>query len=133
MIQTHDPGHPVLRAILSGETEAFYAAEIAMREAAGLPPFGRLASLVVSGTEKGEVDAHVRALARLAEPPEGAVVLGPAEPPLALVRGRHRMRLIVKAPRACDLQGWLRDWIGRSPKKKGSLRLQIDVDPQSFW
>ncbi|MGL4727895.1 MAG: replication restart helicase PriA, partial [Bosea sp. (in: a-proteobacteria)] len=133
LIQSHDPSHPVLKAILSGDTEAFYAAEIAMREAAGLPPFGRLASLIVSGTEKAAVDAHARALARLADAPEGAVVLGPAEPPLSLVRGRHRMRLIVKAPRSCDLQGWLRSWIGAAPKLRGSLRLQIDVDPQSFW
>jgi primosomal protein N' (replication factor Y) len=133
LIQSHDPAHPVLKAILSGDAEAFYAAETAMREAAGLPPFGRLASLIVSGTDKREVDAHARALARLAEPPDGAVVLGPAEPPLALVRARHRMRLIVKAPRQTDLQGWLRGWLGRAPKKKGNLRLQVDVDPQSFW
>jgi primosomal protein N' (replication factor Y) (superfamily II helicase) len=133
LIQSHDPGHPVLQAILSGDTEAFYATEAAMREAAGLPPFGRLASLVISGTDKQAVNAHARALARLADAPAGAVVLGPAEPPLALVRGRHRVRLIVKAPRATDLQGWLRSWIGAAPKPKGNVRLHIDVDPQSFW
>jgi primosomal protein N' (replication factor Y) len=133
LIQSHDPGHPVLKAILSGDTEAFYEAETAMREAAGLPPFGRLASLIVSGTDRQAVDAHIRALARLADAPEGAVVLGPAEPPLALVRGRHRMRLIVKAPRGTDMQGWLRGWTAAAPKLRGNLRLHIDVDPQSFW
>jgi primosomal protein N' (replication factor Y) len=133
LIQSHDPGHPVLKAILSGDTEAFYDAETAMREAAGLPPFGRLASLIVSGTDKAAVDSHIRALARLAAAPEGAVVLGPAEPPLALVRGRHRMRLIVKAPRGTDMQGWLRAWTAAAPKLRGNLRLHVDVDPQSFW
>jgi primosomal protein N' (replication factor Y) len=59
-------------------------------------------------------------------------VLGPAEAPLALVRGRYRFRLLVKAPRAFDLSGYLRDWLAAAPKPKGKLKLEVDVDPQSF-
>jgi len=59
-------------------------------------------------------------------------VLGPAEAPLALVRGRYRFRLLVKSPRAFDLSAYLREWLALVPKAKGTLKLEVDVDPQSF-
>lgn len=132
LLQTHDPSHPVLKALVSGDPERFYAAETAAREAAGLPPFGRLAALIVSANAQGEAEGHARALARCAEAPADVFVLGPAEAPLAVLRGRHRMRLIVKTPREFDLQGYLRAWLARAGRPKGSVRVQIDVDPQSF-
>ena len=61
------------------------------------------------------------------------MVLGPAEAPIALLRGRYRFRLLVKTDRAFDLQAYLRDWLKRAPKARGSVRVQIDVDPQSFF
>ncbi|TCR70363.1 replication restart DNA helicase PriA [Bosea sp. BK604] len=132
LLQTHDPGHPVLKALISGDPERFYAAETAAREAAGLPPFGRLAALIVSGNTQAEAESHARALARCAEAPGGVMVLGPAEAPLAVLRGRHRMRLIVKTSREVNLQDYLRSWLKRAPRVKGSVRVQVDVDPQSF-
>ena len=59
-------------------------------------------------------------------------MLGPAEAPLALVRGRYRFRILVKAPRAYDLSAYLREWMAKAPKKKGNIKLEVDVDPQSF-
>lgn len=132
LLQTHDPAHPVLKALISGDPERFYAAETASREAAGLPPFGRLAALIVSANTATEAEAHARALARAADVPDGVVVLGPAEAPLAVLRGRHRMRLIVRTTREVNLQDYLRAWIKRTPRPKGSVRVQVDVDPQSF-
>ena len=58
---------------------------------------------------------------------------GPAEAPLAVVRGRHRFRLLVKSPRAFDLSAYLREWLAAVPKAKGTLKLEVDVDPQSFF
>lgn len=132
LLQTHDPTHPVLKALISGDPERFYAAETAAREAAGLPPFGRLAALIVSAATQAEAEGHARALARCAEAPEGIYVLGPAEAPLAVLRGRHRMRLIVKTGREVNLQDYLRAWLKRAGKPKGSVRVAVDVDPQSF-
>jgi primosomal protein N' (replication factor Y) (superfamily II helicase) len=131
-LQTHQPEHPVMRALIAQDREAFYNAEIAMREAAHYPPFGRLASLVVSGSDKHETQSYARALARAAPPLDDVRILGPADAPLSLVRGRHRLRLLVKAPRAFDLSAYLRDWLAAAPKAKGSIKLDIDVDPQSF-
>jgi len=132
LIQTFDPDHPVMKAIVSGDREAFYAREMEQRERQALPPFGRLAAIVVSGRTQDEAAGHARALARTAPRAQGVRVLGPAEAPLAVVRGRHRFRLLVKAPRTFDLQGWLRQWLAAAPKPRGSLRVSIDVDPVSF-
>jgi primosomal protein N' (replication factor Y) len=132
LVQTFQPEHPVISALISGDAERFYAEETAAREVAGLPPFGRLAALVISCTDREAAETHGRALARVAEPPPGVMVLGPAEAPLALVRGRYRFRLLVKTEREIDLQAYLRDWLARGPKVRGNLRVGIDVDPQSF-
>jgi primosomal protein N' (replication factor Y) len=131
-LQTHQPEHPVMRALIAQDREAFYSAEIAMRESAHYPPFGRLASIVVSGPDRHEAQSFARALARAAPAAEDVRVLGPADAPLALVRGRHRLRLLVKAPRAFDLSAYLREWLSQAPKKHGAIKLDIDVDPQSF-
>jgi primosomal protein N' (replication factor Y) len=132
LLQTRDPAHPVLKALVSGDPERFYVAETQAREAAGLPPFGRLAGLIVSAATQAEAESHARSLARCAEAPGDVAVLGPAEAPLAVLRGRHRMRLIVRTGREVNLQEYLRAWLKRAPKAKGSVRVSVDVDPQSF-
>jgi primosomal protein N' (replication factor Y) len=131
-LQTHQPEHPVMRALIAGDREAFYSAEIEVRERDHYPPFGRLASIVVSGPDKHDTQAHARAMTRAAPVNDEVRVLGPAEAPLALVRGRHRLRLLIKAPRNFDLSAYLREWLAGAPKAKGSIKLDIDVDPQSF-
>jgi primosomal protein N' (replication factor Y) len=133
LLQTYQPRHPVMLALLSGEPERFYRAEIESREAAGMPPFGRLAALIVSAAERPDAERHARDLARVAEAPDGVMVLGPAEAPIALLRGRHRFRLLVKTERQVDLQAYLRAWLARGPKQRGSVRVMVDVDPQSFF
>jgi primosomal protein N' (replication factor Y) (superfamily II helicase) len=132
LVQTWQPDHPVIAALISGDAERFYAEETRVREIAGLPPFGRLASLIVSAVEREAAEAHARAMALVAEPPPGVTVLGPAEAPLALIRGRYRFRLLVKTEREVDLQAYLRGWMARCPKIRGNTRVSIDVDPQSF-
>lgn len=132
LLQTHQPDHPVMRALISGDRDAFYDTEIASRETTGYPPFGRLASLIVSGGDRYEAEAYARKLAACAPLDDQVRVLGPAEAPLALVRGRYRFRLLVKSPRAFDLSSYLREWLGGAPKRKGNIKLEVDVDPQSF-
>ena len=132
IFQTHQPEHPVMRALIAQDRKAFYDAEIEARESLHYPPFGRLASIVVSGADRHETQSYARALARAAPQHDDLRVLGPADAPLSLVRGRHRLRLLVKAPRAFDLSGFVREWLAFGPKPKGGIKLEIDVDPQSF-
>ena len=100
-------------------------------EAAGLPPYGRLAALIVSGRDGVETERFVRDLARQAPAAEGIAVLGPAPAPLHLVRGRHRWRFLVKARREVNVQEFLKLWL-KDVKLRGSLHLAIDVDPYNF-
>ncbi|MGA8414485.1 MAG: primosomal protein N', partial [Xanthobacteraceae bacterium] len=132
LLQTHQPDHPVMKALVAQDREAFYAAEIAARERTGYPPFGRLASLVVSAGDRLTAEAFARRLATGAPHADEVRILGPAEAPLAVVRGRYRFRILVKSPRAFDLSGFLRGWLAAAPKTKGNLKLEVDIDPQSF-
>ena len=132
LLQTHQPEHPVMRALISGDRDAFYSSEIELRERTGYPPFGRLASLVITANERHAAEAYGRLLASHAPKDEDVRVLGPAEAPIAVVRGRHRFRLLVKSPRGFDLSVYLRQWLAAAPKPRGNVRLEVDVDPQSF-
>jgi primosomal protein N' (replication factor Y) len=132
LLQTHQPEHPVMRALIAGDREAFYATEIETRERFGYPPFGRLASLVISAPDKHAAEGYARRLLALAPQTEAVRILGPAEAPLSILRGRHRYRLLLKSPRAFDLSGYLRDWLAAAPKASAGLRLEADIDPQSF-
>jgi primosomal protein N' (replication factor Y) len=131
-LQTHQPNHPVMRAIIAGDREAFYATEIDARERTGFPPFGRLASLIVSGPDRPSAEGFARRLAAAAPLTEAVRVLGPAEAPIAVIRGRHRFRLLAKAARGFDLSGYVRGWLVGAPKAETGVRLEVDVDPVSF-
>jgi len=132
LLQTFQPQHPVMQAIVSGDAGAFYEREIAEREKAILPPFGRLASLIVSADTRADAETHARGLRAAAPKVTGISVLGPAEAPLALVRGRHRFRLLVHGRRNSDMQAFLRAMLENGPKQRGSVQIQLDIDPQSF-
>ena len=132
LIQTYQPDHPVMRAIVSGDADAFYAREIEERERSALPPFGRLAALIISADNRSDAENHARALRRAAPFSSEISVLGPAEAPLALVRGRHRFRILVHGTKRADIQGFIRALLAGGPKERGSIRVQVDIDPQSF-
>ena len=134
MLQTFQPEHPVIRAILAGDEESFWAAEAAERKAAGVPPYGRMAGIILSSTNAQEVFDLGTDMARRDGPLRkiGAQVFGPAPAPIARVRGRHRVRLLVKADKAAPLQQALAEWAGQF-RLKGELRMAIDIDPQSFY
>ncbi|HWB44448.1 MAG TPA: primosomal protein N' [Hyphomicrobiaceae bacterium] len=131
-VQTYMPEHPVMQAIISGDRDAFIENEIRQRQAGLLPPYGRLAALVISARDKELAELFARDVARHAPAAQRIEVLGPAEAPLAVVRGRHRWRLLVKAPRDLDLQAYLRAWLSGLPKPPADLRLIVDVDPYNF-
>ena len=121
-----------MRALIAADREAFYATEIAARERSAYPPFGRLASLVVSGPDRPGAEGFARKLAAAAPASEAVRVLGPAEAPIAVIRGRHRFRLLAKSARNFDLSDYLRAWLAKAPKPKSGVRLEVDIDPQSF-
>lgn len=133
LIQTHMPEHPVLQAMVSGNREGFYAREIEARRAAHLPPFARLAAVIVSARDKARARDVASMLSRAAPRDMRDVqVLGPAEAPLALVRGQFRFRFLVKVERDIRVQSVLATWMARAGKVPSSVRVTIDIDPYSF-
>jgi primosomal protein N' (replication factor Y) (superfamily II helicase) len=131
LIQTFMPDQPVMKALAGGDRDRFLEAEAAARRGAGLPPFGRLAALIVSAADAESCDFAARALSRAAPQLPGVIVLGPAPAPLAVLRGRHRRRFLVKAQREVNLQAVVRGWLSRV-RLGGSARVQVDIDPYSF-
>ena len=138
-IQSHSPDAAVMQALVSGDAEAFYAAETEHRREAGAPPFGRFAAIVVSSEEQGAALETARLIGRAA-PRQGEMagamygameVYGPAPAPLAMLRGRHRYRLLVHAKRGLDVQDVIRAWLG-GVEWPSKVRVVVDVDPYSF-
>jgi primosomal protein N' (replication factor Y) len=132
-LQTWHPTHPVIDAMVRGDREAFYAHEMRTREAGGLPPFGRLAALIVSANEHDDAMNFAKALLAAAPMAEGLRLFGPADAPIALIRGRHRVRLLAQSPKEFDLSGYVRFWLTNGPRATGNLRVQVDIDPMSFF
>ena len=131
LIQTAEAEHPVMRALASGARDRFIEVESEARARAGMPPFGRLAALILSSPDPRRLEDAARALARAAPNVEGVQVLGPAPAPLALLRGRHRRRFLLKARRDVAVQKVVKAWVSQV-KLPGNVRLQIDIDPYSF-
>ncbi|HBF98778.1 MAG TPA: primosomal protein N' [Alphaproteobacteria bacterium] len=131
ILQSYMPEHPVMQALVSGDSEQFLTAETAARRARRLPPFGRLVALILSGPDLEQLRQFATTLARTAPHGDGISVLGPAPAPLALLRGRHRYRLLLMADRRQDIQQTIRHWLARH-KVPNAVRLHIDVDPYSF-
>jgi primosomal protein N' (replication factor Y) len=131
LVQTHDPEAPVIAALVSGDTTGFYAAETDARQESAMPPFGRLAAIIVSSEDQPESEAVARRIGQAAPQVEGMAVFGPAPAPLAMLRGRHRQRILVHAQRSLDVQDVIRDWLG-GVDWSSKVRVAVDVDPYSF-
>ena len=134
LLQTHQPEHPVIRAILSDDDEEFWRAEAEARQAAGSPPYGRMAGIVVSGPDEREVFDVAGAMARKSAPltKHSAQLFGPAAAPIARIRGQYRVRLLVKAPKAVRIQHAVSEWLAQF-KTPNSVRVSVDIDPMSFY
>ncbi len=130
-LQTYMPEHKVIAAMVSGDRDRFLTEEAEARQDAGMPPFGRLAALIVSGLDAEAVISTAQDLGRAAPRGKGVAVFGPAPAPLPLLRGRHRHRLLMKAARNVDVQQTVRRWLA-AVKPPGGVRVRVDIDPYGF-
>lgn len=133
LIQTHAPEHPVMRALSANDPERYYSAEISERKKAGMPPFGRLAALILSGPDRAAVNSYgLHLMARAPKTPD-VRLLGPADAAISVLRGQSRMRILAQAPKNFDLSGYVSCWLSEADRPKGSIRVQTDIDPVSFF
>ena len=131
LIQTRAPESPVMAALIASDADGFYAAETAARRDAEMPPYGRLAAIIVSSEDAGAAERVAKALGEAAPSASGLDIWGPAPAPLAMLRGRHRHRLLVQAGRTFPMQKMLREWLGKV-EWPAKVRVAVDVDPYSF-
>jgi len=137
-LQTYYPDHPVMRAMKTQDSKAFYAHELKIREQGGLPPFGRLAAIIISANNHNEAFNYARGLLRVAPKPtnegegKNLKLFGPVDAPLALIRGRYRVRLLVQSNHSFNLSAYMRFWLEKAQKPTKSIRVQVDIDPISF-
>ncbi len=132
IFQTYQPDHPVLQALISGDKDQFLEREVAARETQNLPPFGKLASLILSGPDKNKVINVAKQLSKLAPRHNDITVLGPVPAPLSYLRGNYRYRFLVKAKLSINIQNEIRKWLDKIASNRG-VRIQIDIDPYSFY
>ncbi|MBT5646720.1 MAG: primosomal protein N' [Rhodospirillaceae bacterium] len=131
LLQTYQPEHPVMQALIGGDRDSFIRTEASARKQHNMPPYGRLAAIIVSGRDERAVDDAANALGRSAPRREGLSVLGPAPAPISVVRGRHRRRLLVRARKDLNIQDVLRRWV-YAHKVAGGVRISVDIDPYNF-
>ena len=131
LIQTHQPDHEALVALAAGDRERFISAELALREALLLPPYGKLAAIIISGPDKVKTESFAKTVVTLAPKAEGIEILGPSEPPIGRLRGLYRRRILIQSEDTVNLSKYMRIWRKRL-KVPNKYKLQIDIDPQSF-
>lgn len=131
LIQTHMPDHEALIALAAGDREGFIAAELAMREILGLPPYGKLAAIIISAPDANKANEFARTVLNAAPRADGIEILGPSEAPITILRGRHRRRFLIKSAPDVNLSAYMRTWKSRvrTPHK---IKFAIDIDPQGF-
>lgn len=131
LLQSYEPEHPVVEALLTGDGEAFLAAEKDARERHHMPPFGKLVAVILTGADMADTLRQGQLLATSAPVEHGLDVAGPAPAPMARVRGKHRFRLLVHAKKNVKVQPVVREWITRAQKVPG-VKIKVDIDPYSF-
>ena len=130
-VQTYTPDNPAMQALAANDRDGYLAIEREVRSELGLPPFGRLAAIVLSAPSADLVDKAALEIAAAAPNSEGIELFGPAPAPITVLRGRHRRRFLVKSPRSVDLSAYMAAWVGRL-KLPSQVRLAVDIDPYSF-
>ncbi|MEH6495104.1 MAG: primosomal protein N' [Pseudomonas marincola] len=131
LLQTHMPEHPVMQALASQDVDSFIESETNMRQNAAMPPFGRLASVILSSVDPESLRNCAQTLARKAPHGDNFMIMGPAPAPLSMIRGRHRVRFLIKCTKDQNIQSIIGKWI-KGIKIPSNTRLQIDIDPYNF-
>ncbi len=131
-VQTYMPDQAVIKALAANNRDQFLDIEMHERESALMPPYGRLAAIILSARNEGKLDAFCQELAQAAPRFDNVSVLGPAPAPMAYLRGKHRRRFLVKTPKSVKIQKIIEEWLDKV-KAHGSIKLKVDIDPQSFF
>ena len=132
ILQSYLPDNLIIKALKENDRSAFLTEEINARMLLNMPPFGKLAGVIFSGSD--EILTHNTAKNFVAAAPfmEGIDVLGPVTAPLAKLRGKYRFRALIKTNKDIKLQSILSHWM-RLIKIPNGVDVRLDIDPYSFF
>lgn len=130
-LQTLYPENAVLKALLSNDREQFLSLEKKSRKMLKLPPYGKLASIIVSGVNRDLTDKVACYLGHTAPNNDYVSTLGPAQAPIYMLRGKYRYRLLLKTAKNIKIQEVIREWLSKI-NLPNNVRIEVDVDPYSF-
>ncbi|MGY8985658.1 MAG: primosomal protein N' [Sphingomonadales bacterium] len=131
-LQTYMPEHPVTQALIEGDNEGFIEREMAARKLQGMPPYGKLGALIITGPDLKNVIGFAKKLAIIVPNFQGLQILGPAPAPMAKLKGLYRFRFLIISDKKVALQTVIRNWLEGSRPIKG-VEIKIDIDPISFF
>lgn len=133
IIQTYNPNHPTLKAIISGDKEQFYCQEIQQRQNANMPPFTRFAAIIISGLEDQSTKIYAKTIRQQMINYKNIEILGPAQAPIAMLANKYRYRILIKANKNINIQSYLKNILNKIHRQTSKINVQIDIDPQSFF
>lgn len=131
-LQTLYPENAVLQALVANDAEKFLTLEKKTRRILKMPPYGRLASVIVSGAKREDAEKTAILLGQAAFNGAEITTLGPAPAPIFMLRGKYRYRLLLKTGKNVKIQDLVREWLKRG-KVPGTVRVEVDIDPYSFY
>lgn len=130
-LQTLYPDNLILQAVIEHNREKFIELEKNARRFLKMPPYGKLAAIIVSSTHPKAAEAAAYALGRCAPNTDLIQTLGPAPAPMALLRGRYRYRLLLKTAKNINIQDIIKKWLNMV-SVKSNVRIDVDINPYSF-
>lgn len=131
LIQTYQIDNPAMVALVQGDRDGFLDIEKDVRESLDLPPYGRMAALIMCAPDLTMADTFSDIIGKAAPHGEQITVYGPAPAPIGVLRGRHRRRFLAISKKNVDLSAYMAKWAGLI-KVPNSVRISIDIDPYSF-
>lgn len=130
-VQTVYPENNVLKALINHDRDSYVAFEKNARKLLNYPPYGKLASIIISAHNQKIAAKVAEALGKCAPNLNSVTVLGPAPAPLFLLRNQYRFRLLLKADRSVNIQKILQKWVSMIDIPS-NVKLEIDINPYSF-
>ncbi|MDR1031728.1 MAG: primosomal protein N' [Holosporales bacterium] len=136
LLQTYSPDTPLFKALKEYNSEEFFRLEMHSRKVSQLPPYARLAAIIMSSNDAKQVEEFAKKI--VASTPSANAkasslqILGPAPAAMARLQGRNRWRILLRAVRHYDIQSYIRAWL-KATKVPSSIRLTIDIDPYNLW
>jgi primosomal protein N' (replication factor Y) len=130
-LQTLYPDNLVLQAVIEHNRDKFITLEKQSRKMLKMPPYGKLAAVIVSSPNQQAAEAAAYYLGKCAPNTELIETLGPAPAPMALLRGRYRYRLLMKTAKSINIQEVMKKWL-KMVKVKSNVRIDVDINPYSF-